>query len=165
MCSSDLKIFSEVLVNNIDNDHHLATLQKAKELGEIPPFLAVRLIKMKFLPEDRANALDREFQQRAHELSRQNLDSIISSRLEYKKELLEKANLVRGAVENTVKDLWLDGPNLGNTWDRTLKVTTVVREPGPERVFVRTNVPFSTIFFKTVLTECKSKVEIGRAHV
>ena len=152
------KIFSEVMVNNIENDHHLETLQKAKELGEVPPFLAVRLIKMKFLPEDRANALDREFQQRAHELSRQNLDSIISSRLEYKKELLEKANMVRGAVENTVKDLWLDGPNLGNTWDRTLKVTTLVREPGPERVFVRTDVPFSTIFFKTVLTECKIKV-------
>ena len=52
-------IFSEVMVANIENDHHLEILRKAKEQGEIPPFLAVRLIKMKLLPEDRANALNK----------------------------------------------------------------------------------------------------------
>ena len=76
------KTASELAVEMINNEYNLKQLQKAKERGEIPPFLNVRLTKMRWLPENRATALDRSFQERARRMSLENLDELIASRTE-----------------------------------------------------------------------------------
>ena len=64
---------------------------------------------------------------------------------------------MRDVVEMIAKQHWLEAPNQGNSWDQTMPVNTISNSGGERTTLA---IPFSTIFFRAIMEEVKTRTGI-----
>ena len=150
------KRLSEVVEKAIANSFYLEKLRKAEIKGEIPHYLKLRPREILYLPEENSGALNQEFRNRADEASKHMLDSLIRARQEYQVSLFQKTGRLRETVESIVLKHWLKAPNQSNSWDQTMPVNILMIDGEGNRISEA--VPFSSIFFRAVMDQCRMHI-------